>query len=329
MNSPARSIPWVAFTCLVLLGACGPKQASDEAKRAEAPANVLATIDGESITTEQFLTEVNRRGPARYQALEQRQALLDEMIRLEATASRALLEGYGEDPEIVAKWKRMVAARYVKDRLEGSVEEVTVSADEVRKHYQERAQDYSAPTRVRAAMIHIQVEPRASEDRMDQLAGRARSARREALSGPAEEQTFGALARKFSDDPATKYVGGDLGWLVEGEKNYKWDEAVVDAAFELSEPGSISPVLQTPRGFYLVKLLERQTGRLRPFEQVEAAVRHALLTERREELRRGFYDDIRTQARVEIDHARLETIQLPAAVDGPAQARKPPGMPQW
>jgi peptidyl-prolyl cis-trans isomerase C len=63
---------------------------------------------------------------------------------------------------------------------------------------------------------------------------------------------FEALADMY--DPVT---GGELGWFPRG---YLTMKELEDAAFSL-EPGQHSPVIQTPLGFHIVKVLERDPAR--------------------------------------------------------------------
>ncbi len=67
---------------------------------------------------------------------------------------------------------------------------------------------------------------------------------------------FGALAKQFSKDEATRDNGGDLGWFPKGIMPPEFEAA----AFQL-QPGQVSGVVTTALGFHIIKVLERAASR--------------------------------------------------------------------
>ncbi|WP_336082615.1 peptidylprolyl isomerase [Thalassospira sp. CH_XMU1448-2] len=65
---------------------------------------------------------------------------------------------------------------------------------------------------------------------------------------------FSALARQFSAS-ASAATGGDLGWLYAGELSGDLQQVVNQL-----EPGKVSAPVQTIRGYYIIKLLDRRVG---------------------------------------------------------------------
>jgi peptidyl-prolyl cis-trans isomerase SurA len=76
---------------------------------------------------------------------------------------------------------------------------------------------------------------------------------------------FATAARRFSDDPASRDQGGELGWFRRGYMVRQFEAA----AFRL-RPGQISDVVETPFGFHII-----QTERIEP---TEVMARHILFT---------------------------------------------------
>jgi len=77
--------------------------------------------------------------------------------------------------------------------------------------------------------------------------------------------SFAELAREFSDDPASKDLGGDLGFVRRGELVREYEVV----AFSMSE-GQVSDIVESIFGYHIIQLLEKQGERIRS--------RHILIT---------------------------------------------------
>jgi peptidyl-prolyl cis-trans isomerase SurA len=83
-------------------------------------------------------------------------------------------------------------------------------------------------------------------------------------------EDFAQLARRFSDDPASRDMGGDLGFFKRGDMVPAFEAAV----FDMLRPGEISPPIRTSFGYHIIKL-ERVRG-------AERQARHILLAVERD-----------------------------------------------
>jgi peptidyl-prolyl cis-trans isomerase SurA len=79
-------------------------------------------------------------------------------------------------------------------------------------------------------------------------------------------EDFAQLARRFSDDPQTRDLGGDLGFFKRGDMVPAFERVV----FDMLRPGEISPPVLTVYGYHVVKL-ERVRGS-------ERQARHILIS---------------------------------------------------
>ena len=86
---------------------------------------------------------------------------------------------------------------------------------------------------------------------------------------------FEDLAKKYSEDDASKPKGGDLGWIVEGQTV----PAFQQAAFSLPK-GSISDLVKTEYGFHIIKVLDRETAHTKTFEEVRDSILPMVLDEK-------------------------------------------------
>lgn len=76
---------------------------------------------------------------------------------------------------------------------------------------------------------------------------------------------FSSLAKEKSQDPGSAAKGGELGWVNRGRTVKPFE----DAAFALSKPAELSPIVSSPFGFHILKLDEKKSAGTKPFEEVK------------------------------------------------------------
>ncbi len=297
------------------------------------PDTVLATVAGEEITVGDLERELVRRtGLEHPQGVtpEQLSQLLDEMVSFRLLVAEARRAGYDSDPDVVAVMERMMVAKFTGDRLDPKLADVKVSDEEVRRHYEANQDRYARPARVRGAVLEIEVPRRASDATREELAAKAAEILEAARELPADTHGFGPLAVQYSDEQTTRYVGGDIGWLVAGSGGYRWEQPVVDAIWALDEPGQLGPVIETESGFWLVKLLDRQAPEPRPLQPLVEGIRQQLLRDKQARLRDEFYGRLAKRNEVEVHTellAGLVTEEQDVGRDDDKVAEQPPALP--
>ncbi|MGH7482549.1 MAG: peptidylprolyl isomerase [Longimicrobiales bacterium] len=123
--------------------------------------------------------------------------------------------------------------------------DTTVSEDELRRLFEQEQPDLA----VRARHILIRVSPQAPASERDSARALIESLQARAAAG----EDFAALAREFSEDPGSAERGGDLGFFRRGDMVGPFEEA----AFAL-DVGEVSEVVETPFGYHVIKVEERQ-----------------------------------------------------------------------
>lgn len=122
-------------------------------------------------------------------------------------------------------------------------------------------------TEYNLAHILVRVPDQASPERIEAARGRAEKALAEARSGT----DFATVAASFSDAPDA-LQGGALGWRNEARL-----PEIFAAALAKLQPGEVSPVLRSPAGFHILKLVDRRGagGSSAPVRQTR--LRHILI----------------------------------------------------
>jgi peptidyl-prolyl cis-trans isomerase D len=75
---------------------------------------------------------------------------------------------------------------------------------------------------------------------------------------------FAELAKKNSEDTGSAVNGGDLNWVVRGQTVPNFEKA----AFSLA-PKQLSDVIKTEYGFHILQVLEKEAGKVLPFEEAK------------------------------------------------------------
>jgi len=336
LNQPVRSrIPSLA-SALVVVGITGALWlfGCGRADRSySVPPNAVAVVEGQVITAEAFQAELARRAqtaPGRYADPKEKEALLGEMIRLEVLHQEALAAGYDKDPQIAASLKRMITAKYQEDQL-AKLGQPKVSAEDIVDYYRSNPHRFGTPAKVRVALIELKVARTATADKRAEVARKAEAVLTEAKAAAVADGTFGLVAQNYSEDQASRYRGGDIGWLTVGDTNAPWDAVVLAAISRLTQPGDFAPVIETPTAFYLIKLVERQPANLRPLVEVKDGVKYLAMRRKEQQQQQALYNTLKQGLKIRTNQTLLESIRLPAnerrspAVPGTlsAEARTP------
>ena len=184
------------------------------------------------------------------------------------------LSKHREDFKIPAKAKVLYVLCDPKDYMK----RIEISPQEIEAYYQNNQEKFGQPKRIKVRHILVKGDPR-DPKALAEAKQKAESIREEASKG----KDFGQLAKQHSEDPGTKDKGGDLGYIARGQVVPEFESA----AFSLPV-GGISPVVQTPYGFHIIRVDEIQEARIEPLEKVKDQI---LSTLRLRKAREIAYDE--------------------------------------
>ncbi|MCC6233642.1 MAG: peptidyl-prolyl cis-trans isomerase [Verrucomicrobiales bacterium] len=313
----------ICVASVLLLGSgCNSRETS-----AVAEADIVARIDGRTVITVRDVEQELARRPrpaGRAATAADRQAALDDLVRHQILLGRAIAAGYEQQPEVRRQIEQLLIARYEADKGPDLDRLPTPTPKEIEEVYHERASEFSAPARVRAALIRVAGSAKATPERQVALREKAERMRDDAVKGGA--QRFSELAIQHSDDRVSRHSGGDVGWIDRSARGLPWPAEVTRAMFSLEEPGAVSPVIYAEGDAYLVRLTDRESATLRPLSEVGPQISHRLLRERRDAAETAFQESQRTGLSIDLRMAALERVALPAATSL-AAAQTPPPLP--
>ncbi len=303
--------PRKTWACLLLLAAtlawgagCSKSTPTDD---------IVAIVGKHEIRTAEFQAWMRRRGVG--DSMVQKESLLEELVNHHAAVQRAVALGLDRDPQLQLAWENQLVNAVRKREVESGLSNAVPTAEQVQAAYDAQRASYSEPAMRRGAILFRELAPKATDTRRDEARKRIEEARTKALEAaadPTQVRGFGALAVEYSEDPVTRYKGGDVGWIIEGRGDNRFDPAVLKALFALKQTNEVSEVIETPAGLYVVKLLEVRPGRVKPLESVRGAIAHSLQVEQRRAFESNWSAGLRTDLRVERRTNVLARITPPA-----------------
>ena len=316
---------------LCLIGVLGFFSACS--KQTGPASGVLAKVGSREIRIEDLRKEVERRRNI-HRPVPDKETLLQEMVDFEAMLQRARKAGLEGDPQLQREMNNLLVGKFMERELTPRLAAVKVTAEEVKAEYEKNIAKYTKSAQIRLAILHLGADSKTSGTKRAELRGRLTEARATALENLTRTDLrqaspdFGTLAIDYSEDQASRYRGGDIGWLEGGKFSYRWPRKVLEAGYAL-EKGHVGEVMEAEGGFYLAMKTDGRAGSITPLGQIEASIRHHLLVKKQHEFEEAFRQETARLAAVTIDRKTLAAVNLPPAEPTVAQNREagPPALP--
>lgn len=278
------------------LAACSPKGSGDGALVDNSPA--VATVNGRKITRDfyEFYVKTVANKPSSELTAEQRDQLLDNLVRAYVVADEAEKDGTTNDPDTIRLLElqrlnflqRQLTDKYLKDR--GATEQ------ELRAEYETQVARLPK-LEYRARHILVATEP---------FAGKL-------VAELEKGAKFEDVARRESMD--AKEQGGDLGWFTPDRMVKPFADALVAL-----KPGEFTRApVQTQFGWHIIKLEETRDLAPPPFDNVKQRVEEMV----QQKKIKTYVDGLMTTAKVEKKLEPTSTATPPAPAAAPADGSAP------
>jgi peptidyl-prolyl cis-trans isomerase SurA len=142
---------------------------------------------------------------------------------------------------------------------DGKIVPINVTDAEINAAF-EREKDFLPPKPASVTFKQIVIAPKPTAAAKEVARAKAESLLAQLKSGT----DFEKLAKRESMDPLTKETGGDLGWARRDQNLPEFDVWLFGNQFQLPlAPGSLSPVVETPYGYHIIRVDRRQTGEVK------------------------------------------------------------------
>ena len=168
---------------------------------------------------------------------------------------------------------------------------VAVQPQDVDTFYKANPDKFQQGERVRASHILIRTGENADEKAKETARTKAADLLKQVKAG----KDFAELAKQHSQDPGSAVNGGDLGFFQKGQMVGAFERA----AFTL-KPGEVSELVETPFGFHIIKVADKQASRTVPIDEVKPQIEQFLQNQQRQQKTQAFIESLKAKGKVEI-----------------------------
>jgi peptidyl-prolyl cis-trans isomerase SurA len=302
-----------------------------------APANVAATVNNRPITyvelEKQYQSQFGPENPANgdqvmIQKLEVLRTLIDNEIMLQRAEKMGLM---AVDADVDGKFNELKAP-YTEEEFKAQLDQRKMSNDELKAQLRRDLSvqklfnkeitslititdkdiaDFYAANKAsfnlaepQIHMAQILVTPTPDPNVRNLKNDKARDdeqARRKAqnLSQRLHHgEDFAMIAQNYSEDPNSSQNGGDLGFIPESALDKA--NAELRKAINSLRPGEVTPVMHTPEGYRILKLITREPAGQRDLAdpKVQQTIRETLINRKDQLLKAAYYEMARNDAKV-------------------------------
>jgi peptidyl-prolyl cis-trans isomerase C len=301
----------------LLLFGCPRKEEAPTQQPSEQPAapqvRVLATVNGDPITLGEFQERFTRAGirPEKEAEVQVKEEFLNRLIERKMLIKEAQRRRFKVGvPEILQRietmkteqgkdmkealsamgvdfekfksdiWEDLMIEKLVKREVDRPA---SVSAAEVRRYYQEHAQEFERPEQVRVRQIVLTTEQEAQQVLEQVHAG----------------ADFAGLARQRSTAPEAE-TGGDLGYFAMGDMPGEFN-----VVFGLPR-GGVSGVVKSPYGFHLFKLEDKRKARTLSLEETSKDIAEKIRQQKQDARYQQWLRELRSRTKFVVNYQGLQ-----------------------
>ncbi len=238
-----------------------------------------------------------------------------------ANAEKEIIGRYGGSKEQLMQVLKLNGVSYekfkkdIEDEIKlkkfvDSIAMVSVGESEAKKYYNENQDKFKYPKRVRASHILIAANPEQYKAKLrnenknitnEELIEKTQEYMNAQLKVAKEIQakvkkspsSFAVVAKEKSQDTASALRGGDLGFFAKEEMV----EPFANKAFSMA-PNTISEVVQTPYGYHIIMVTDRQEAGTYSFEQSKKDIINYLESQDKVDILKNKIETLRKDAKI-------------------------------
>jgi len=163
---------------------------------------------------------------------------------------------------------------------------IVIDDSEIVNYYKQHPEQYTEPEEYTLQAVYISSEGKIEEE----IQGK-----KEEIQGKLDTgEDFNTVASEYSEGPE-KESNGDLGSFKRGELAKSLEQAV-----EGLKAGELTPWIETPNGWYILKLKDRKESHLKEFDECRKGIEEKLFGERNQEKLQEYLQKLKKRSYIKI-----------------------------
>lgn len=195
--------------------------------------------------------------------------------------------------------RQILEGKMLQLRVKGRVR---ITDEDVKAMYERTLREERKRREYRPSWIVLRIPPGSSREAAAERVALAQELVRRARKG----EDFHALGKQYSDDTATRDLGGDLGVRApqgtpaakEGKRPTLAPD--LETAVMALEPGQVTEPLRVADAIVVLQLNERQASRYHSFEEAKTEMLNRLQTEILEKAKRKWLDELKGRSHLDV-----------------------------
>ena len=219
-------------------------------------------------------------------------AAIEKVKRDNNLTQEELVAALKEQGQTYTQYRKMLKTELERMRLINYEvkSKIIIREEELKEYYDEHKDEFSTKGKVHLAMIFLKQNDPADPEESRDLKEKARKIMQKIKAG----ENFAQLAKAFSNGPGAN-EGGDLGVFKISELNQEMAATVKDLS-----SGEVGNPIIGPNGIQIIKVVEKDKGGEKSFDQVKNAISATLYRKKLDQAYSAWIKDLREKAYVKI-----------------------------
>lgn len=204
------------------------------------------------------------------------------------TSHDQLIQRLNQENVDFEAWKRNLELNTLQQMVLGNEvgRSIVVDDSELVGFYNQHLEDFREPEEYTLRAIYVSSEEKSEEDVQ---------AKKQEIDGKmAAGEDMLILAAQYGEGPE-KDAQGDLGSFVKGQMLSNMEQAV-----EGLQAGELTPWIEMPNGWYLLRLEDKKESRIKAFEEVRDLIQDGLFNEKYQKGIAKYFEELKKRSYIKI-----------------------------